>query len=134
MNAVRGPADVAAGVVAYLHDRGVDARTRVPTKRVPGMVRVTRTGGGPANEAQDEALLLIEVWEKDQESAFDLARALWAMLAVIEEGDQSAIPGLTTYYIAPNFPVQLPDDLAPELDRHQFTVTARVAFEEVSVP
>ncbi len=134
MGTVWGPADVAASLVAYYQARGVPARTRVPVKRTPGMVRVTRTGGGPVNEAQDEARLLVEVWEKDQASAFDLARSLWALLAVVDEGKQDAIPGLTTYLIVPDFPVQLPDEYAPELDRHQFTVTARVAFEEVSIP
>ena len=77
---------------------------------------------------------MIEVWESSQPAAFDLARSLWAMLAVIDEGDQEAIPGLITYSIVPDFPVQLPDEFSPELDRAQFTVTARVAFEEVSIP
>ena len=87
-----------------------------------------------ANEAQDEARILVEVWEKDQPTAFGFARDLWALLAVIDEGDQDALPGLITYLVVPDFPVQYPDDHAPDLDRHQFTVTARVAFEEVNVP
>lgn len=134
MATVWGPADVTAGLIKYFNDHGFPARSRVPTQRKPGMIRVTRMGGGPANAAQDEARMLVEVWEATQGGAFDRARELWALLAVIDEGDQKAIPGLITYYIAPDFPVQLPDDYAPELDRHQFTVTARVAFEEVEVP
>lgn len=134
MSTIWGPADVTASLVAYYRGRGYNARTRVPIERAPGMIRVTRTGGGPVNEAQDEARMLVEVWESTQAKAFDLARDLWALLAVIDEGDQDALPGLTTYLVVPDFPVQYPDDLAPDLDRHQFTVTARVAFEEVNVP
>lgn len=129
-----GPADVTAALIGFFRARGIEARSRVPLERAPGMVRVTRVGGGPANAAQDEAHLVIEVWESSQPAAFDLARSLWAMLAVIDEGDQEAIPGLITYSIVPDFPVQLPDEFSPELDRAQFTVTARVAFEEVSIP
>lgn len=134
MTTVWGPADVAASLVAYLRARGFKAATRVPATRSPGMVRVTRTGGGPANPAQDEAHVLIEVWESSQGKAFDLARSIWALIAVIEDGDQGALPGLITYHVEPSFPVQLPDEQAPDLDRHQFTVTALVAFEEVNVP
>ena len=42
---IYGPPDVVAGVLAFFRARGVDARSRVPTERKPGMVRVSRVGG-----------------------------------------------------------------------------------------
>lgn len=132
MSEIYGPPNVVAGLIAFYRRRGVDARTRVPTKRAPRMVRVSRIGGFPQNPFQDQARLLVEAWETDQESSFNNARRLWAMIAAIE--DQKALPGLITHKIMPaTMPSQFQDDNAPDLDRHQFEIDAYVAMEPMTV-
>lgn len=97
------------------------------------MVRVSRTGGAVANPRQDEAEVLIECWAVSQAESFDLSRSLWALIASVE--DQDAIPGIITHHVAPSSsPLQFPDDNAPDMERHQFTITMRVALEETEVP
>ncbi len=132
MATVWGPADVAAAVIAFLRGFGFPAASRVPLTRSPGMVRVQRVGGGPDNESQDVARVLIECWHSSQPESFDYARSLYAAMESVQ--NQEDIPGLLTYTIETGFPVQYPDDLAPELDRHQFEVTLRIAMEEVEIP
>lgn len=129
---IYGPPDVVAGVVAFFKARGVDARTRVPTKREARMVRVSRVGGQPENLYQDRPRILVECWEREQPASFDLCRTLWGMIAAID--DQDALPGLVTHHIAPaTMPLQFPDDLAPDMDRHQFEIEAHVRMEPMEV-
>lgn len=130
---IYGPADVVAGVINFLRARQVQAASRVPLERRPGMVRVNRVGGQPVNAYQDEAIILIEVWEASHEDAFDLARTIWGMIAAVSVDDQDAFPGLVTYKAVPDMPVQLPDEYSPELDRHQLTVTMNVRMEPMEV-
>lgn len=132
MTTVWGPADVVAAVIAFLRGFGFPARSRVPIERAPGMVRVQRVGGGPDNESQDVARVLIECWHSTQPESFDYARSLYAAMESVQ--NQEDIPGLLTYTIDTGFPVQYPDELAPDLDRHQFEVSLRVAMEEVKIP
>lgn len=128
-----GPPDVVAGVVRFLSEHGVDARTRVPVKRVAGMVRVSRVGGVPENIYQDRPRILVEVWDVDQPASFDRCRAIWGLIAAIDS--QDALPGLVTHHIEPaTMPLQFPDDLAPDMDRHQFEIEAHVRMEPMEVP
>lgn len=132
MTEVYGPPNVVAGLVAFYKAHDVPAATRVPAKRTPGMVRVSRIGGFPENRFQDHPRLLVEVWEKDQETSFLTARRLWALVAAIE--DQEALPGLITHKIMPvTMPRQFQDDDALDLDRHQFEIDAYVAMEPLEV-
>lgn len=138
MAQIYGPPNVVAGLVAFYRSHGVAAATRVPTKRKPGMVRVSRIGGFPENRLQDHPRLLVEVWEGDSESAtaqeasFNTARYLWGLIGAIE--DQDALPGIVTHHIEPaTMPSQFQDDDAPELDRHQFEIDAYVRMEPMEV-
>lgn len=132
MAEIYGPPDVVAGVIAFLRGHGVDARTRVPTRRAPGMVRVTRVGGLPENLYQDRPRVLVEVWDADQPESFAQCRRLWGLIAAIDS--QDALPGLVTHHIAPEtMPMQFPDDLAPDMDRHQFEIEAYVRMEPMEV-
>lgn len=129
---IYGPPDVVAGVVAFFKARGVDARTRVPTKREARMVRVSRVGGQPENLYQDRPRILVECWEREQPQSFDLCRTLWGMIAAIDT--QDSLPGLVTHHIEPaTMPLQFPDDLAPDMDRHQFEIEAHVRMEPMEV-
>ena len=130
---IYGPPDVVAGVLAFFRARGVDARSRVPTQRETGMVRVSRVGGVAENAYQDQPRVLVEVWADSQPESFDLCRALWGMIAAIDTHD--ALPGLVTHHIEPaTMPLQFPDDLAPDMDRHQFEIEAHVRMEPMTVP
>lgn len=127
-----GPPDVVAGVLGFYRARGIDARTRVPTVRESGMVRVSRVGGTAENLYQDRPRILVEVWADDQPASFDLCRRLWGLIAAIEHED--ALPGLVTHHIEPaTMPLQFPDDLAPDMDRHQFEIEAHVRMEPMEV-
>lgn len=130
---IYGPPDVVAGVLGFFRARGYDARTRVPVVREPGMVRVSRTGGQAANLYQDRPRVLVEVWESDQPKSFDLCRTLWGLIAAIESEDD-LLPGVVTHHIEPaSMPMQFPDDLAPDMDRHQFEIEAHVRMEPMEV-
>ena len=120
MMEVYAPADVVTAVIGFLKSKGVNARDVVPRERPPGMVRVTRSGGQPISYTQDQAMILIEVWDKTTLKSWNTAIRLWALFAAIEE--QDTIPGLLTYKVIPTIPIQMPDEYAPELDRQQFTV------------
>ena len=129
---IYGPPDVVASVVAFFRARGVDARSRVPTERESGMVRVSRVGGVAESMYQDRPRVLVEVWETTQPESFGLCRALWGMVAAIDS--QDALPGLVTHHIEPaTMPLQFPDDLAPDMDRHQFEIEAHVRMEPMEV-
>lgn len=133
MVAVLGPPDVVASVIAFLRDRGFDARSRVPIKREPGMVRVQRVGGVPEGAYQDQPRVLIECWHSTQGDAFDLARSIWGLFAAADRTVD--LPGLIVHKIGPStMPVQYPDDYAPDLDRHQFEIEAHVRMEKMEVP
>lgn len=132
MVAIYGPPDVVAGVLGFFRGRGYDARTRVPTVRAAGMIRVSRVGGVAENLYQDRPRILVEVWERDQPTSFDLCRDLWGLIAAIDS--QDALPGLVTHHIEPaTMPLQFPDDLAPDMDRHQFEIEAHVRMEPMEV-
>ena len=130
---IYGPPDVVAGVLALFRARGVDARSRVPTERKSGMVRVSRVGGVAGNAYQDQPRVLVEVWADTQPESFDLCRTLWGLIAAIDTHD--ALPCLVTHHIEPaTMPLQFPDDLAPDMDRHQFEIEAQVRMEPMTVP
>lgn len=127
------PGDVVAGMVAFLVAHGVDARTNLPVDFPPGTVRVSRVGGGQINASQDEASVLIEVWEVDQPAGFALARRIYALIAGVERSEQDAFPGLVCYEAYPEqSPLQYPDPDRPSLDRHQFTIRMLTRLEEVT--
>ena len=129
---IYGPPDVVAGVVAFYRARGFDARTRVPTTRGARMIRVSRVGGVAENMYQDRPRVLVEYWDDDQPSSFEGCRTLWGMIAAIDT--QDALPGLVTHHIEPaTMPLQFPDDLAPDMDRHQFEIEAHVRMEPMEV-
>lgn len=129
---IYGPPDVVAGVVAFYRARGFDARTRVPESRAPRMIRISRVGGVAENLYQDRPRVLVECWDVDQPSSFDLCRQLWGLIAAID--DQDALPGLVTHHIEPaTMPLQFPDDLAVDMDRHQFEIEAHVRMEPMEV-
>ncbi|MCT2056845.1 hypothetical protein M3D53_09445 [Dermabacter hominis] len=126
------PPDIVASIITYLRAHGFDARSRVPLERAPGMVRVQRTGGEPENRYQDRPVILIESWDEDQPSSFDLSRRLWAMFAALDR--EADLPGVTVHRIGPaTMPIQFPDDYAPELDLHQFELEAHVRMEQMEV-
>ena len=130
---VYGPPDVVAGVVGFFKARGFDARTRVPTTRSDGMVRVSRVGGVAENMYQDRPRVLVEVWAVDQPASFDLCRTLWGLIAAVES-EHGLFPGVTVHHIEPaTMPLQFPDDLAPDMDRHQFEIEAHVRMEPMEV-
>ncbi|MCC5686435.1 hypothetical protein, partial [Klebsiella pneumoniae] len=59
-------------------------------------------------------------------------RTLWGLIAAIDT--QDALPGLVTHHIEPaTMPLQFPDDLAPDMDRHQFEIEAHVRMEPMEV-
>ncbi|MFP7706356.1 hypothetical protein [Trueperella sp. LYQ141] len=132
MMVIPGPADVVAGVVAFLRARGFPASTQNMLDPAPGAVKVTRTGGAMDGK-QDKAQILVEVWHTDQGACFDYARRIWAEFAAVSRDDQEAFPGLTVYEAVPSIPLQYPDPRMPSLDRHQFTVSMLVRWEEVKV-
>lgn len=130
---IYGPPNAVAGVIAFFRARGYDARTQVPNPRKAGMVRVSRVGGEAENQYQDRPRILVEYWDVDQAKSFEGARSLWGMIAAIE--DQDALPGLVTHDVRPaTMPLQFPDDLAPDMDRHQFEIDAHVRMEPMTVP
>lgn len=134
MSEVFAPADVVAGVIGFLRKHGVDAASKIPLDRDSGFVRVTRVGGQPLNQMQEQAEILIETWETSQGESFNLARRLWGLFALVSVDDQTAFPGITCYKAVPSsMPVQYPDVNAPALDRHQFTVSMTVKLERIQV-
>ena len=130
---VPGPADVVAGVIAFLRQLGYPASTQMPLDPPPGTIKVTRTGGRMDGKV-DRAEVLIEVWEADQSSCFELARQVWAQFAAVSRDDQEAFPGLVCYGAVPSIPLQYPDPRLEHLDRHQFIVSMAVSWEETHVP
>ena len=133
MTTVPAPADVVAGVVEFLRERGYPARTQNSLDPEPGAIKVTRTGGQMVGK-QDNAQVLIEVWHASQPECFDLAREIWGQFAAVSRNDQHAFPGLVVYEATPSIPLQYPDPRLPELDRHQFIVSMLVKWEEMNVP
>lgn len=133
MTTFYAPPDVVAALVQWLRAHDINAASRVPTVRKSGMVRVSRIGGAPRSLVQDEAEVLIEVWHADQGGGFDLAQAIWVLVAAIEEQDE--IPGLVTHHIEPSSSVlQFPDEGAPDMERHQMTCRLLVGMTEIEVP
>lgn len=120
-----GPADVVTPVVLLLKGLGFQAAAVAPEQKPAGTVRVSRTGGGPVNQVQDVAEILIEVWELDTNRGFDLARDIWAVFARISRDDQEAVPPLTVYEVVPSVPLQHQDPYSEHLIRYQFTLSLR---------
>lgn len=134
MTEIYGPADVTAGVIGFLRRQGIRASSKVPATRENGMVRVTRVGGQPRSFYEDEALILVEVWDQSHEASFDLARRIWGLVAQVSVDDQEAFPGLVVYKAVPDMPLQDPDEFAPDMDRHQLTINMHVRMEPMGVP
>ena len=133
MKTFYAPPDVVAAIVQWLRGHEIDARSLVPNPRASGMVRVSRIGGAPRSLVQDEAEVLIEVWHTDQGDGFDLAQAIWVLIAAVEEQDE--ISGLITHHIEPTSSVlQFPDEDAPDMERHQITCRLLVGMSEIEVP
>lgn len=127
------PADVATGVQRFLRDKGFDARSDAPLDRKPGLVRVSRTGGSPTSPKTETAQVLIEVWDVSQQASFELARRVWAAFAIVSQDHQEAFPGLLCYKATPSIPLCYPDANAPNLERHQFTVSMVVRFDRATI-
>lgn len=125
MSDIVGPADVVTPVVLFLKDLGFQASAVAPEQKPPGTVRVSRTGGGPVNQVQDVAEILIEAWELDTNRGFTLARDMWAAFARISRDDQEALPPLITYEAVPTVPLQHQDPYSEHLIRYQFTLSLR---------
>lgn len=123
------PADIEADLVAHYGGWGIDLSTQVGLKRFPGMIRVSRTGGGLTNQAQDAPVVLFEVWETDSVSAWEKAVRVWAILRLAEH--KQSIAGHMLYGADIDVPRTLDDDLAPELHRTQFAATLTVPLTEL---
>lgn len=125
MAEIVGPADVVTPVVLFLKQLGFQAAAVAPESKPPKTVRVSRTGGGPVNEVQDVAEVLIEAWELDTNRGWDLAIDMWKAFAGISKDDQHALPGLTTFEVVPTVPLQHQDPFTEDLIRYQFTLSLR---------
>lgn len=124
------PADVATAVQRFLRGKGFNAVADVPLDRVAGTVRVSRTAGEPLNPRQEQARVLIEVWEHGQRESFLLARRVWLAFANVARDEPGAFPGIYQYETVPGIPVEFPDPYAELMSRHQFEVTMLVRFDE----
>lgn len=71
---------VIAGLTAGLPD-DVTVTTKIPNPRPPKLVRVRRRGGPRADVVLETALVLIECWAPDEESASALARLTAGLVA-----------------------------------------------------
>ncbi|MGQ4548300.1 hypothetical protein ACUH96_00920 [Dermabacteraceae bacterium P13077] len=132
MTVIYRPVDVAAAVVRFLRGKGWNAATNVPFERAPGMVRVSVVSSRPSSIAQQESQCVVEVWEASQAASFDLACDLWLAFGLVDS--QDVFPGIVTHeVVVEDMPVQFFDDLAPDLERHQFTVLTRVRMPESEV-
>lgn len=119
---IRVPHDVEAAFVGYLGGLGYSVSTRVPSKRQPGMIRLTRSGGSLGRDAiLDNPQLLVEVWGKDQADSWDRAIALYADLMRAAYLGEPASIGIT--HMQPEPPVTFEDEYAPELHRHIMNVS-----------
>ena len=126
------PLDVEAAVVGWLRSLDVNASTRVPNTRAPGMVRVSRVGGETIKDmVRDEPNVLIECWGRDQGESFDLAQRLFGLF--VYAGKFQAIEGIGMTRARPTPPVTLEDYDAPELYRHQFTVSMTTQMGRLTV-
>lgn len=119
------PADVVTPVVLFLKEKGFAASAVAPESKPHGTVRVSRTGGGPVNEVQDVAEILIEAWELDTNRGWNLALGIWKAFALISKDDQDALPGLTTFEVVPTVPLQHQDPYTEGLIRYQFMLSLR---------
>lgn len=125
------PLDVEAAVIGWLRGRGVDARAQIVT-RAPGMVRVSRVGGHPIRDrVRDQPELLCECWGAGQGDSFDLAQRLYGHFMVAAHYQQP--DGLGVTRVDPSPPVSYPDPYAPELYRHQFTVSMTTGMGQIEV-
>lgn len=126
------PLDVEAGVVGWLRSLGDNASTEVGTKRAVGMIRVSRVGGEPIKDmVRDEPTILVESWGSDQGDSFDRVQRLFGLF--VYAGKYQAIPGLGVTRCRPSPPVTLEDFDAPELYRHQFTVSMTTQMGRMTV-
>lgn len=125
------PLDVEALILEWLRGRDVDARAHILT-RSPGMVRVSRTGGIPIRDRlRDQPELLIECWGAGQADSFDLAQRVYGLFMVAAHYQVPEALGVTRSDPSP--PVSFPDPHAPELYRHQFTVSMTTGMGEIEV-
>jgi hypothetical protein len=126
------PLDVEAAVVGWLRGYGIWASTRVPKTRTPGMIRVSRVGGETIKDmVRDEPNMLVEVWGADQSESFDIAQRLFGLF--VYAGQHQAIPSIGLVRCRPTPPVTFEDYDAPELYRHQFTVSMTTQMGRLTV-
>ena len=126
------PLDVEAAVVQWLRSLDVMASTRVPAKRTPGMVRVSRVGGELLKDnVRDQPVILVESWGSDQGDSWDRVQRLFGLF--MYAGRFQAIPDLGVTRCQPAPPVTLEDYDAPELYRHQFTVEMTTQMGRLTV-
>lgn len=126
------PLDVEAGVVGWLRGMGWNASTRVPTKRLPGMIRVSRVGGQLLKDGvRDQPRVLIEGWGTNQGTSWDQIVRLFGLFAYA--GKFQALPELGVTRCQPTPPVTLEDYDAPELYRHQFEVEMMTQMGRLTV-
>lgn len=131
MSSIVGPADVVTPVVLFLKSHGFQASATVPDNKPYGTVRVSRTGGGPENQVQDVAELLIELWELDTNRAWASAIRAWQLFAEVAPDQHDAMPPLTIYEVIPSVPLQYQDPYTEGLIRFQFTLSVRYRMVEL---
>lgn len=123
MTTVRVPHDVEAALTGWLHSKGIDARTKVPLARAPGMVRLQRTGGDTSEgDLLDRPEVTVESWGATQGDSWDLAVRIYALFAAAE-GLQDLGNGLVVTAAGASPPVTFDDEYAPELHRHIVNVS-----------
>ena len=121
MTEVPVPLDVVASFAAWLRSKGVPARTRIPTQRADGMVRISRVGGVPIKDGmRDQPRILIECWHADEGESFDQAQRIYGLCEFAEKTQALREVGATR--VEPSPPVVYDDPYAPEMTRNQLTV------------
>ena len=127
------PRDVEADLVAGLAPFGVEAASEVPEDRVPGMVRVSRTGGALRHQkTRDGPEVLVETWGEDAVEAFDIAQRVWAVFRTWEIRG-FITPGVVVHDMDLDVPRTRDDELAPELHRCQFVVSFTTDLTEIEL-
>ncbi len=122
------PSDILSKIILWLRDHSFLASSIVPLDRKAGTVRVSLLSSRLLNMVEEEIRVLVEVWQRDQETGFDEASRIYALCAY-SSGNQEVFPGVVCYQIQPERPVEHPDIDAPDLTRFQLIVTLRVRME-----
>jgi hypothetical protein len=119
--------DVEAFAVAYLGDGRLSALmgaevfvdTRLPARRPPLAVKVTRAGGTRRSLVQDRPMLWVESWAENDTVAANLARFARAELGAVDDSDPR-FPGIA--YHAETGGLAYFEDPDSQSPRYVFTV------------